>query len=409
MAPTFQCASGTTLSHEILRGDNCFDLTLQYEVTAENIFNTNTEKTCAESSSLDIGDVMTICVEETEPTPPDTFECDGEESSRTVGSGDNCYDVSVEFDVTFADIYNSNTGKTCVESDTWDVLDVLRICKVAVTPPDDDYTCNGQDLGSHSVVSGDNCDALSLRYGVGYAEIFNVNTGQTCSENSQLQIDDVLRICKAAELKAVAAAAFQCDGEVLSHEVLRGDNCYDLTVQYEVTAADVFNTATEKTCAESSSFDIGDMLEICIQEIEPPTDNFECDSGIELDSVTVGAGDNCFDVSVQFDVQFQDIYNANTGLYCSESDVWDVSDVLRICKRSTIAPTSPPDTYICAGEELDSHVVVSGDNCYALSVRYNVNYADIYNVNSGLTCSQSAELQLEDVLRICQTAGAVVA
>jgi len=381
----FQC-TGTTLSHEILRGDNCYDLTVQYEVTTANIFNTNTEKTCAEDPTLDIGDVMTVCVEDAEPTPPDTFECNGEESSRAVGAGDNCYDVSVEYDTDYSNIYNSNTRKTCVESDTWDINDVLRICKPIPTPPDDDYTCNGLDLGSHTVVSGDNCDALSLRYGVGYAEIFNVNTGQTCSENASLQIADVLRICE--ELKAAAAAAaFQCDGEVLSHEVLRGDNCYDITVQYEVASADVFNTATLKTCAQSSVFDIGDMLQICIKDIEPPVDNFECDD-IELDS-TVAVGDNCYDVSVQFDVQFADIYNSDTGLTCAESDVWDVNDVLRICKRGTVAP---PDNYVCVGEEIDSHTVSSGDNCYALSVRYNVNYADIYNVNSGLTCSESAEL-----------------
>ena len=159
----------------------------------------------AEDATLDIGDIMQICIEDAE-LPVDDYECDGEElANHIVTTGDNCYDISVQYEVNFADIYNSTTGRSCSESDTWDVNDVLRICKPTVEPPTDDYVCEGTDLGTHTVASGDNCDALSIRFDVGYAEIFNVNTGLTCSQSSTLQIDDELRICKGAAVSAVVA------------------------------------------------------------------------------------------------------------------------------------------------------------------------------------------------------------
>ena len=114
---------------------------------------------------------MQICIEDAE-LPVDDYECDGEELANHIATtGDNCYDISVQYEVNFADIYNSNTGRSCSESDTWDVNDVLRICKPTVEPPMDDYVCEGTDLGTHTVASGDNCDALSIRFDVGYAEI----------------------------------------------------------------------------------------------------------------------------------------------------------------------------------------------------------------------------------------------
>jgi LysM repeat protein len=199
---------------------------------------------------------------------------------------------------------------------------------------------------------------------------------------------------------------FQCQGTILSHEVLRGDNCYDITVEYEVTAADVFNKNTGKTCAQDPTWDIGQMLEICVRDVVPPPDNFKCDDGQELNGFVVGAGDNCYAVSVKYGVTFADIYNVANGLWCTQSDDWDVGEAIRICKRTVV---QPPDNYVCNGVELNPHTVVSGDNCYALSIRYDVNYADIYNTNTKKTCNQSATLQIGDRLRICNPSKAVVA
>jgi hypothetical protein len=188
---------------------------------------------------------------------------------------------------------------------------------------------------------------------------------------------------------------------------MRGDNCYDVSVEYGVTTSDIYNTKTLKTCAESSTWDIGDNLEICVRPEEPPppppTDNFSCSDGTELPPVIVTAGANCYDTTVKYDVTYDDIYNVNTGKYCAEIDTWNIGDTLRICKRDVEEPPPPPDNYVCNGVSLGEHTVVAGNSCYDLSVQYDVQYGDIFNTRNALTCSQDPALQTGDLLRICDT------
>jgi hypothetical protein len=177
---------------------------------------------------------------------------------------------------------------------------------------------------------------------------------------------------------------------------MRGDNCYDVSVEYGVTNSDIYNTKTLKTCAQSSTMDLGDNLEICVRPEEPPppppTDNFSCSDGTELPTVIVTEGATCYDTSVKYDVTFDDIYNVNTGKYCAEIDSWNIGDTLRICKREVEEPPPPPDNYVCNGVSLGDHVVASGDSCFEVSSLYDVNYNDIYNTRCDIYNNLTAAL-----------------
>jgi chitinase len=112
----------------------------------------------------------------------------------------------------------------------------------------------------YEVAGGDSCSALSTRFGRPMGDIFNTRTGQTCAESACLWVGDEVIVC---------GVAFSCtypDGE---HEVVSGDNCFDLGTQYQVGQNMLFNTRSQMTCEEDSNLWLGDVIEVCADERPP--------------------------------------------------------------------------------------------------------------------------------------------
>jgi hypothetical protein len=197
------------------------------------------------------------------------------------------------------------------------------------------------------------------------------------------------------------------DGEIVTREVMSTnppENCNAIAMEYDLPVpegfSDIYNTNTEQTCAEDPTLDVGDLLEICVREVPPPPDNFECDGGTELPRVIVETGDNCAAVQSEYGVGPGDVYNVNTGFTCAEDDNWDVGEELRLCQRD-VPP--PPDNFECdGGTELPGRTVVAGDNCAAVQLEYGVGPGDVYNVNTALTCAEDDSWDVGDELRLCQ-------
>ncbi len=145
----------------------------------------------------------------------------------------------------------------------------------------------GKEVINHLVVSGDNCYELSTKYSVSYDDIQNTRTGLTCATHTALIIGDVLNICKTSDTQGSNSTtlanmsellSFNCNGPSLLHAVVEEENCYDLAVQFEVEFPDIFNSRSQKTCDEDNTLYVGDVLLIC-NGVEPPKEPFQCDSG----------------------------------------------------------------------------------------------------------------------------------
>jgi hypothetical protein len=131
---------------------------------------------------------------------------------------------------------------------------------------------------------------------------------------------------------------YVCNGVSLDHTVVDGTNCFDLSVQYDVYPADIYNTSNGFTCEQNYGDPLqpGDLLRIC--DTNAPPDNYVC-NGVSLGDHTVVDGTNCYDLSVQYDVNYGDIYNTRNALTCSQDLLLRPGDLLRICDTNAVAAT----------------------------------------------------------------------
>jgi hypothetical protein len=60
------------------------------------------------------------------------------------------------------------------------------------------WECSAEDQMDYNVQSGDNCAAISNRFGVATDDIYNTRTGQTCAESACLWVGDRLTLCGVA-------------------------------------------------------------------------------------------------------------------------------------------------------------------------------------------------------------------
>jgi LysM repeat protein len=290
---------GDELQMVVESGDSCFALAEAYEVGFQDIFNTRTEESCSDNSDIEVGDELLICLEvgDETPAPPASpcgdFLLDVEYTGPDVAfledtesESECCDECQANADCIAFSFISIGSGQWPIGCRLKDSLEQRPLFGVisglrgdGTTPPPTSSpppatseptsappspttappsptsappspttappssSCNF----SHTVEAGDTCYELELEYGVASDDIYNVRTEETCADNDEIEIGDVLRI----------------SGEAVGHVVALGDTCFVLALEYGVAFEDIYNLRTEDTCAVNDELYIGDELAIC--------------------------------------------------------------------------------------------------------------------------------------------------
>ncbi|KAF9068410.1 hypothetical protein BDP27DRAFT_823732 [Rhodocollybia butyracea] len=155
----------------------------------------------------------------------------------------------------------------------------------------------------HTVVQGDNCQALAATFNITDAALLaaNPSVDSTCSN---LFVGEQLCIPPAPTPPSCQA----------TYTVVSGDNCVAIAAKFNVSDASLLaaNPQVDEFC---DNLNVGEQL--CIPE--PPT---VCTQG----QYTVVAGDTCISIGVQFNITATQLEAANSEINanCSNLDVGEV-------------------------------------------------------------------------------------
>ena len=286
------CIPGTTPAcaskYTVVQGDTCNSIGAKFGVTAAAIISANSNNVNSGCTNLNIGEILCIpgapsqtpvAVPTTMPAPvssrpvsaPSLAPANVCSVKYTVVSGDTCNAIGLKFGVSAASIIQANPSinAQCTNLQLGAILCIPGISfapsiqPVALPPPTTPtVTCSAK----YTVVSGDTCNAIGLKFGVSAAAIIQANPSIN-AQCTNLQIGAVLCIpfsTSAPSIKPVASPpTVTCSKK---YTVVSGDTCNGIGLKFGVSAGSIIQ-ANPSINAQCTNLQIGAVLCIPIGSI----------------------------------------------------------------------------------------------------------------------------------------------
>lgn len=265
-----------------------------------------------------------------------------------VQTGDTLYGISKQFGISIADIVAENNLSSTI----------LRIGQVLKIPSIETTTL-------YIVKEGDTLYSISRKFNVSVDDIIRIN-----NLNSNL-------IALGKELFIPVPG----DGGYLLYEVVSGDTLYSISRKYDVD----IQTIRKINNLSNNNLSVGSILKIPI-EVNPGTGDYS--------TYIVKNGDTLYSISRMFNMSVSEIRSLNN----LSSDSLYIGQVLRVVDNSIDTNFEGLSCYGDNYKEVEYvlYRVVSGDNLYSISRRFDVSVDDLIKLNN----LDSNNLSIGQVLKI---------
>ncbi|HEX2952932.1 MAG TPA: LysM domain-containing protein [Bacillota bacterium] len=280
--------------------------------------------------------------------PPGSF-------SYTIQAGDNFNQLAQRYNTTVAAILAVNPGINP------NMLFIGQTICIPGTPTPPPSTTCPTGTSPYVIRSGDNFYSLAIRFNTTVAAIQAANPGVN---------PNALVVGQTICIPGVPTPPppTTCPTGTSPYVIRSGDNFYSLAIRFNTTVAAI---QAANPGVNPNALVVGQT--ICIPGVPTPPPPTTCPTGTS--PYVIRSGDNFYSLAIRFNTTIAAIQAANPGVNPNALVVGQT-----ICIPGV--PTPPPPTTCPTGTF--PYVIRSGDNFYALAVRFNTTVAAIQAANPGV-------------------------